>query len=494
MSTESAPTPRIATIDAAIAGKPAGRIPSRISSPIVLGLLGVADAMAIACTGIAAFFQAPAPKPVDSSTFLLALTLVTIVGVQSLRLGRAYRPKVLGLPRNRILNLAAGWSATAGVTALLFFAAGHASHAVWQWLFLWGIGALILLLANQAALMLSVRYWRSTGRLTKRVAVIGSGSIAQRLLQQFDASGPSDMTVVGVFDDLADSRIRRCAGYAILGGVDQLVDRIRAKGVDSVVVAMPLAEYGRLLECLGKLQSLSVDVRICADEIGVRLGACGTSRFAGVTLLNAREKPFTGWRWAVKQAEDRVLASLILTAISPLLLVLALAVRLDSPGPILFRQKRYGLNNELIEVLKFRTMHDRDSDPNCEVQTQRNDPRITRVGNVLRRTSLDELPQLINVVLGSMSLVGPRPHAISSKAGGVLFDDAVRFYHARHRVKPGITGWAQVNGWRGETANIEQIKHRIEHDVYYIEHWSLWFDLWIILRTIVGGFTGRNAY
>lgn len=494
MSTESASTPRIATIDVTIARDIPDETLPRISPPIVLGLLGTADGIAIFGTGIAALLHGSILGSVDSYASFPILCLVTIVAIQLLRSVRAYRPSMLGRPRGRVVKLLVAWTAIASATAGLSYIAGPASRAVWQWLFLWGISALILLFVIQGTLVLLVRRWRGAGRLVTRVAVIGSGRIAQRLLQQFEASGSSDTKVLGVFDDLADSRHRRCASYPILGGVDQLVERVRQKRVDSVVIAMPFAEQGRLLECLTKLQSLSVDVRLCADEIGVRLGACETSQFGGVTLLNAREKPFSGWRWAVKQAEDRILATLILASISPVMLAIGLLIKLDSPGPILFRQKRYGLNNELIEVLKFRTMYDRDRDPNCEQQTRLKDPRVTRVGNLLRRTSLDELPQLINVVLGTMSLVGPRPHAISSKAGGVLFDDAVRFYHARHRVKPGITGWAQVCGWRGETTNIEQIKHRIEHDIFYIEHWSLWFDLWIIARTIFGGFTGHNAY
>ena len=176
------------------------------------------------------------------------------------------------------------------------------------------------------------------------------------------------------------------------------------------------------------------------------------------------------------------------------MLMIALLIRLDSRGPVLFRQKRYGFNNELIEVLKFRTMYQERSDANGEQLTQRNDPRVTRVGAFLRRTSLDELPQFLNVLRGEMSIVGPRPHALAAKAGPLLYQEAVKHYNLRHRVKPGITGWAQVNGWRGETNTLEQIRKRVEHDLYYIEHWSIALDLRIIARTVVGGFTGHNAF
>jgi lipopolysaccharide/colanic/teichoic acid biosynthesis glycosyltransferase len=179
--------------------------------------------------------------------------------------------------------------------------------------------------------------------------------------------------------------------------------------------------------------------------------------------------------------------------IAPVMLLIAIAVKLDSPGPVFFRQRRYGFNNQLIEVLKFRTMYNHHRDELGERLASRNDPRVSRVGALLRKTSLDELPQFINVLRGEMSIVGPRPHALMAKAAGVPYQDAVREYAARHRVKPGITGWAQVNGWRGETETLEQIRKRVEHDLYYIENWSLRLDLKIIFLTVFAVISGRHA-
>lgn len=176
------------------------------------------------------------------------------------------------------------------------------------------------------------------------------------------------------------------------------------------------------------------------------------------------------------------------------MILVALAIKLDSPGPVLFRQKRYGYNNKLIEVFKFRSMYCDRADANAERQTTRNDDRITRVGRFIRKTSLDELPQLFNVLLGSMSMVGPRPHATATKAAGILFEDAVKEYTARHRVKPGITGWAQINGYRGETDTLEKIEKRVEYDLQYIENWSVWFDLYILFRTLPAVIFTREAY
>jgi exopolysaccharide biosynthesis polyprenyl glycosylphosphotransferase len=215
---------------------------------------------------------------------------------------------------------------------------------------------------------------------------------------------------------------------------------------------------------------------------------------AGLPLVTVARLPLRGWAAVAKGIEDRLIAAAILVLIAPLLAVIAVLIKLDSPGPVLFSQNRYGWNNEPIRILKFRTLHHHANDKAAGTLVTRNDSRVTRLGGLLRRTSLDELPQFINVLRGEMSIVGPRPHAAAAKAGGLLYDEAVEYYHARHRVKPGITGWAQVNGWRGETRTVEQIKARVDHDLYYIDHWSLAFDLRIIVKTVLCGFVGRQAY
>jgi Undecaprenyl-phosphate glucose phosphotransferase len=313
------------------------------------------------------------------------------------------------------------------------------------------------------------------------------------LLRDFTAAH-ANLRVIGVYDDAAAHLPAHCMGHPIRGTVDDLVNDARRLHIDTVIVALPLAADRQLVETLNRLCLVPVHVRLCPDAFGLRLGTVQASHIAGRTFLNVINRPLSDWRLIAKEIEDRLLGAAILALISPLLLGLALLIKLDSPGPALFRQKRYGFNNRLIEVLKFRTMYADQSDANAEQLTRRNDPRITRIGAFLRRTSLDELPQFLNVVRGEMSIVGPRPHALSAKAGNLLYQDAIRYYDARHRVKPGITGWAQVNGWRGETDTVEQIKKRVEHDLYYIEHWSILLDLKIILRTILGGFTGHQAF
>jgi polysaccharide biosynthesis protein PslA len=211
-------------------------------------------------------------------------------------------------------------------------------------------------------------------------------------------------------------------------------------------------------------------------------------------VLLIADRPIKKWGALVKWIEDKILAGILLISLSPILALIALAIKLDSRGPVLFVQKRFGFNNEVIAVIKFRTMHINRCDASGAARTTRGDPRVTRIGRVLRLLSIDELPQLINVVRGDMSLIGPRPHPIAMKAGGCLYGEAVEQYFHRHRVKPGITGWAQVNGLRGEVDSIEKAKARIERDLYYIEHWSFWLDLKILLKTIGALVWPANAY
>jgi Undecaprenyl-phosphate glucose phosphotransferase len=232
-----------------------------------------------------------------------------------------------------------------------------------------------------------------------------------------------------------------------------------------------------------RLAVAPVHISLCPDFIGFNFTNRPFIHVASLPMLQVFDRPISGWSNLVKALEDRLLAGFFLLLLAPLLGILALAIKLDSPGPVFFRQRRYGFNNKLIGVWKFRTMYVHMTDHDADRQTTKSDPRVTRIGRFLRKTSLDELPQLINVMIGNMSIVGPRPHAVATKAEGRLFEDVVDRYAARHRVKPGITGWAQINGWRGETDTIEKIQKRVEYDLFYIDNWSVWLDLVIVART-----------
>jgi len=213
-----------------------------------------------------------------------------------------------------------------------------------------------------------------------------------------------------------------------------------------------------------------------------------------VPLLDVFDKPIADWDSLVKRFFDIVFASIALVALFPLMIATAIAIRLESPGPVIFRQKRYGFNNDEIEILKFRSMYHNMSDPLAKKVVTKNDPRVTRVGRFIRKTSIDELPQLFNVLAGSLSLVGPRPHAVNAHTADKRWEEVVDHYFARHKVKPGVTGWAQINGWRGEVDTSEKIKNRVEHDLYYIENWSVLFDFNILMMTPFKLLNTENAY
>jgi polysaccharide biosynthesis protein PslA len=268
----------------------------------------------------------------------------------------------------------------------------------------------------------------------------------------------------------------------------------RTNRIDDVIVTIPGHAVARLGALLYKLKRLPVDLRVSADWMIEAFPVTGVSSVGSVVLLDVFERPLKHWNGVLKWAEDRVLGSIFLLIAAPLMAVIAAAIRLTSPGPVFFAQDRFGFNNNVIRVLKFRTMYVQDADPSGARRTVQGDPRVTAVGRILRRWSLDELPQLINVARGEMSLVGPRPHAIAMKAGGRLYNDAVSDYLHRHRVRPGVTGWAQVHGLRGEIDTLEKARARVEHDLYYIDNWSIWLDLKTLAMTMRILLSGENAY
>ena len=246
---------------------------------------------------------------------------------------------------------------------------------------------------------------------------------------------------------------------------------------------------------LKKLWVLPVDIRLSAHSNKLRFRPRAYSYIGNLPVLDVFDKPITDWDVVMKWLFDKLVGSAMLIGAAPLMLLTAIAIKFDSRGPVFFKQKRYGFNNELIEVYKFRSMYVDKCDATASKLVTKDDARVTRVGRFIRKTSLDELPQLINVVIkGDLSLVGPRPHAVHAKAEDRLYDEAVDGYFARHRVKPGITGWAQVNGWRGETNTHEKIQRRVEHDLYYIENWSVVFDFYILAKTPFALAKSENAY
>ena len=356
-------------------------------------------------------------------------------------------------------------------------------------LVLWfALGCLTLTLLH-ALVARQLRRSSAIRQLTaRRVAVVcGHERTCARFLDLLRAQGDADVHLIGVFHDGAN---RRSSPGARAGRtLEDLLAYARAGRIDEIFLALPWHAERRISLLVDRLAHLPVDLKLCPDRVGYAQAMVLGESLAGIPLATLHRQPIRDWGRIAKRALDLGVSALMLFLLWPLLVGIAVAIRLDSPGPALFRQTRQGFNDNVFELLKFRTMRD---DPGARfVQACANDARVTAVGRWLRRTSLDELPQLINVLRGEMSLVGPRPHQVDLNAA---FMQHIRRYAARHRVKPGITGLAQVSGWRGETDTEEKMAARISHDLYYIENWSLVLDLKILARTVLTGFVHRNAY
>ncbi len=412
-----------------------------------------------------------------------------------LQMGGLYSVHALLRTADQIASIFVAWVAlfAAILTFVVFTKAGSEFSRVWlaSW-FMGGLSALIMFRLSVSTL---VRRWNSKGQLDRRAVLVGGGAPAESLIEALKGSPYSDVTIVGIFDDRMDDRSPDViAGYPKLGTTSELVGFARRERVDLLIITLPLSAEARVLSLLRKLWVLPVDIRLSAYTQKLRYRPRAYSYIGNVPFLDVSDKPLSDWAAVAKAMEDKVIAAVALLVLSPIMLLVALAIKLDSRGPVFFKQRRFGFNNELIEVYKFRSMYTDKTDADARRLVSRNDPRVTRVGRFIRKTSLDELPQLINVLKGELSLVGPRPHATHAKAEDRLYDEVVDGYFARHKVKPGITGWAQVNGWRGETDTEEKIQRRVEHDLYYIENWSLAFDLYILLRTPFALLETEHAY
>lgn len=422
-------------------------------------------------------------------TLPVVATLCAIVAAQRLGL---YAIPALRVPFQKLPHLIAAWTVAMGVPLLVASISSTTETAREN--LLWLVTGGFCLLSFRLAIATCLEAWAQQGRLARRVAVYGSGPPCHALIDALEADQGNNARICGIFGDPDSGRKSPIARYRKLGGVKDLVSFVREASVDLVIVAVPISAEERLLQLLDQLSVLPVDIRVAANASKLRLHPRAYSWLGKIPLIDLSDKPLTDWDTFIKGAFDRATALLALCTLGPLMALIAIAIRLDSKGPILFRQQRFGFNNQLIEILKFRSMHTAQCDKDASRLVTRGDPRVTRLGAFLRKTSLDELPQLINVLRGDLSLVGPRPHALQAKAANQLYQDAVDGYFTRHKVKPGITGWAQVNGWRGETDTREKIRKRVEYDIYYIENWSLLFDISILLRTPMALLKTDNAF
>ena len=481
--------------------RPVGKLGGEPAKPgysavVLTGLVRAAEFLLIVATGFLVHRLYVEPTVGYEPAYFLIVPAVAMLSVLAFQMLRTYHPTAFRQPLRQVFRIAGGWACVFLVVfAVMFFLKldGVVSRV---WIAGWFFFGLLTLAVERTLLSRIVLTLVRSGRLDRRTVVVGGGEFGSDLLRALRATHNAEIRLLGVFDDRSDDRSPETVeGFPKLGTVDDLVDYARSTRIDLVIFALPITAELRILEMLRKLWVLPIDIRLAAHANRLRFRPRSYSYVGQVPVLDILDKPIADWDVVIKLAFDKIVGTLALIALSPVLLATALAVKLDSPGPVFFRQKRYGFNNELIEIFKFRSMYVDQTDATATKLVTREDPRVTRVGRFIRRTSLDELPQLLNVVLkGNLSLVGPRPHAVHAKAADRQYDQVVDGYFARHRVRPGITGWAQINGWRGETDTPEKIQQRVEHDLYYIENWSIFLDMYILAVTPYSLFKSSNAY
>ncbi|WP_428696716.1 undecaprenyl-phosphate glucose phosphotransferase [Stappia sp.] len=469
----------------------ASRLQKSVISPTVLaGTVRLADLAIVAAFGFASLNSGGVP--LTSSTTLLPVVTALVLSAAFFQASDCYQIPVM---RNIVAQGARITIAWTLVFVTLFMAKtfGNVMRGFeGDLLIIWYGFGLATLLTVRLIVSSFVRHWTRDGRLERRAVIVGGGQAAADFIHEIERQPNNDIRICGLFDDRKGDRSPDIvAGYPKLGTVSDLVEFARIARIDMLIVTIPLRAEKRLLEFLKTLWVLPVDIRLSAhtDKLSFRDRA---SSFIGtVPIVDVVLKPMADWDSIAKRGFDLVVASMLIVLLAPVMLATALAIRLDSKGPVLFRQKRYGFNNEVIDVLKFRSMYHEMADPTAKKVVTRNDPRV---GRFIRRSSIDELPQLFNVLRGELSLVGPRPHAVNAHTNEKLWDEVVDGYFARHKVKPGVTGWAQINGWRGEVDTQEKIQKRVEYDVYYIENWSILFDIRILIQTPFALLKTENAY
>jgi Undecaprenyl-phosphate glucose phosphotransferase len=435
-------------------------------------------------------------SPTDWATLLNRLALIASGSASTvllLQLADAYQIPSLRAAGRTAKRVLTAWTLSFVPTAAAVHVFDHplsvGGYAAW-----FAAGAVFLLLERQFVAF-AIRNWARNGVMERRAVIVGGGEPAKQLVRQLEAQPDNDIRICGIFDDRSSARSPTVvAGYPKLGTFAELVEFARLARIDMLIIALPATAEQRILQLLRKLWVLPVDIRLAAHANRLRFRPRSYSHVGAVPMFDIFDKPIRDWDSVAKRVFDIVFSIGAIAVLWPIMLVAAVAVKTTSKGPIIFRQRRHGFNNETIEVLKFRSMYTEMSDQTAVKAVTKGDPRVTPVGRFLRKSSVDELPQLFNVLRGQLSLVGPRPHAVSAQTGERKYVDVVESYFARHRVKPGVTGWAQINGLRGELDSDEKIRARTAYDLDYIENWSLLFDLKILFLTPIRLLNTDNAY
>ena len=415
-----------------------------------------------------------------------ALTLCLLVFALTFPGRDRFREPLLGAA----VDIVSSWVVLLAILWLCAYATKSRHYFEDNVLIAWAIAAPVLQWLATWLGRTIVRRREARPELRRTAVVVGASALGVKVARALQGGESPGIEFVGFFDDRTDERVDEDAKERILGRLADVAAYTSENGIREVYITLPLGSQPRIVELLDQLQGTTASLFFVPDVFGISIIQGRLQDINGVPVVGICETPFTGTNELVKRASDLVIASLIVVLISPLLVAIAIGVKLSSPGPVLFRQRRNGLDGHEITVYKFRSMRTLE-DGAVVRQATRNDPRVTPFGAFLRRTSFDELPQFFNVLKGPMSIVGPRPHAVTHNAE---YRQIIKAYMVRHKVKPGITGWAQVNGQRGETDTVEKMRTRVEYDLEYLRNWSLGLDLKIIVQTIKLVFFDRHAY
>jgi Undecaprenyl-phosphate glucose phosphotransferase len=468
--------------------------PRTFSIPVFKDLVQFGDFLMLMAAGALAYWMVR-PEGQNSlfaepfGEFLIATVNATAITLYVLRRGQLYSldrlPQMSSLLTSGLRAVLAGafWAACCLLVLRV------APPVVGIWAAKWSACGTLAFALYRGLIAVSVRGWMRTGRLDQNVAVVGTGELSAAFIKSVQSDKTSRTRVLGCYSATPVEPTED-----VRGDLDTLMLDCRLHRVDAIAIALPASQADQIRQVVGKVRSCLADVFIVSDHCRLHLGESIPGNLDIGPVISVLERPLRDWDLVQKSVFDRVVATLLLILLMPLLCVVAILIRIEGPGPILFRQMRMGLNNNLFRIYKFRTMHAHMTDRLSFRQTSRSDPRVTKVGRVIRKLSIDELPQLLNVLLGDMSLVGPRPHAPGTRLGDRKVDLVVATYAQRHRVKPGITGLAQIKGYRGEMTTEEQVIERVKYDLEYIENWSIWLDIKIMFWTVIRETRSRNAY
>lgn len=465
-----------------------------ISVGIFVALLGVLDLTVVAVTGAVANW-------VHFDTLSIAgprgfvIVLAVLIASFAFRYTKLHDRAALANPIAQIRRTITAMLIAAFVVFAVCYATNTLETVSRLWLGIWLLAAFLTLALSRPAVAGLYVMLEKAGAFSKRFAVFSTVSELdwlQEFLDRWNTNmSPSD-TIEGVFLDYPELASER--GFQsvnlVKGSVDDFLAWNKSHRVDSAIAVMSAANSRQVEPVLQKLRAISLNVDLVASRTDQEWAQCEIGKLAGLPATRIMTQPLNGGQFVLKRTMDVMIAGIALLLFAPLMLAIVIAIKISSPGPVIFRQDRHGFNNSIFQVLKFRTMHHTKEVRLDLTQARRNDPRVTRLGALLRKTSMDELPQLFNVLRGDMSIVGPRPHAVEHNN---MFAEHIDGYSARHRALPGITGWAQVHGLRGETRTLEEMRQRVEYDLFYVEHWSLALDFKIMIMTF-GCLVDSNAY